>query len=70
MVNTLPLNRKVDVTNNWSIQYEGQSVLEILKSHPKMSFAEMLNAIVNEGGYVDDKSIIHRGTAENKIAIY
>ena len=70
VLNTLPLNNKVDVTNNWAIQYDGLMVLAILADHPKMSFSEVLNVIQNEGGYVDESGIVRKGTAENKIAVY
>lgn len=61
---------KKTITINWSVEYDGQSVLQLLKDKPKMSYKEVMNVITNEGGYVDAKSIIHKGTAENKIVKY
>ena len=58
---------KTLVTVNWSVQYDGHSVLELVGEKPKMTFAEIMQVIKNEGGYVDSKAIIHKGTAENKI---
>lgn len=55
------------VTSNWSTQYEGRHVLELVMAHAKMSYKEMLNVIQNEGGYVDSNGIIHKGTAEDKV---
>lgn len=57
---------KTLVTVNWSVQYDGHSVLELAGEKPKMTFAEIMQVIKNEGGYVDSKAIIHKGTAENK----
>lgn len=58
---------RVLVTTNWSVQYDGHSVLELVGEKSKMTFAEIMQVIKNEGGYVDSNAIIHKGTAENKI---
>lgn len=58
---------RITITYNWSVDFEGKSIVEILKNKPKMTFAEVMNVIENEGGYVDEKSIVHKGKAENKI---
>lgn len=58
---------KISTTVNWSVQYDGHSVLELVGEKSKMTFAEIMRIIKNEGGYVDSKAIIHKGTAENKV---
>jgi hypothetical protein len=60
------IGKRIVFTNNWSIEFDGKSVLELLAEKPKMSYSEVLNVIQNEGGYVDSKGIVHRGTAKNK----
>lgn len=55
-------------TNNWSVEFDGQSVMDLMMTKPKMSYAEVLRIIINEGGYVDN-GIIHKGTAINKVAV-
>lgn len=51
----------------WSIKYEGHSVLELLGDYPKETFGNVMLVIKNEGGFVDNNAIIHRGTATTKI---
>ena len=55
------------VTNNWSVEYDGHSILEfmIVKSNCSYEHAKMV--IEGEGGSIDNDGIIHKGTAENKI---
>ena len=55
------------VTNNWSIEYDGRSILEfmIVKSNCSYEHAKMV--IEGEGGSIDSDGIIHKGVAENKI---
>ena len=55
------------LTNNWSIQYDGRSILELIFEKAKCSFEHAKQVIENEGGYIDSNGIIHKGTAENKI---
>lgn len=54
-------------TNNWSVELDGKSVLALAIVKPEMTFAEIKNVIINEGGYVDSNGIIHKGIAENKV---
>ena len=35
----------------------------------KMPYAHVKMVIANEGGFIDDKGIIHKGTATSKVAI-
>ena len=58
---------KITVSVNWSVDWEGKSVLELLAEKPKMSYTDVMTVIHNEGGYVDAKAIIHKGMAKNKI---
>lgn len=58
---------RIDVTYNWSVDYDEKSILVLLALKPKMTYGEIINVIVNEGGYVDSKGIIHKGTAKNKV---
>ena len=61
------IRERISVTNNWSVQYDGRSILELLKEKPNCTYEHALLVISNEGGYVDDKAIVRKGTAENKI---
>lgn len=58
---------RIDITYNWSVDYDGKSILILLAKKPKMTYAEISIVIKAEGGYVDSKGIIHKGTARNKI---
>ena len=58
---------KIASTINWSVTYDGHSILELLVEKPKMSYKEIMQVVHSEGGYIDDKAIIHKGTAENKL---
>lgn len=44
----------------WSKEMDGKSILVLLAAYPKMSYAEILNVILNEGGNVDESGIIHK----------
>lgn len=55
------------VTNNWSVEYDRKPVLDLLNDKPNATYEHVKVVIVNEGGFIDDKGIIHAGTAENKI---
>lgn len=67
-MNTTTGQRGVILTNNWSIQYDGRSVFELMFEKAKCSFEHAKMVIEGEGGYIDDNGIIHKGTAENKLA--
>lgn len=54
-------------TQNWSVEFDNHSILEIVMKHSKMSYGEILEVIKNEGGYVDSNGVVHKGTAENKV---
>lgn len=58
---------RIICTNNWSVEFDGKSVLTILAIKTKMSYSDVLRVIQNEGGYVDSAGIIHKGMAENKV---
>lgn len=58
---------KVTKTVNWSVEFDGKSIIPLLAVKPGLSFNEVKMIIQNEGGYVDDKGIIHKGSAEDKI---
>jgi len=55
------------VTQNWSIQYAGHSIIELCSNKPKMTLREIRTVINNEGGYIDECGIIHSGSATNKV---
>lgn len=57
------------VTNNWSVEYDGRSILEFMMVKSNCSYEHAKMVIVNEGGFIDDKGIIHAGTAVNKVAV-
>lgn len=54
-------------TVNWSVDYDGKSVLEAMTDRPKIDYWTLNNVIKSEGGFIDDKGIIHKGSAKNKI---
>ena len=55
------------VTNNWSVQYDGHSIIELCMVKREMSYGEIRNVIFNEGGSIDAQGIIHVGSATNKV---
>lgn len=48
----------------WSIEYDGKSVFDLMEEKQKMPFAHIKMVITNEGGYIDDEGIIHKGTCQ------
>ena len=44
----------------WCREFDGKSILALVILKPKMTYAEIKNVIVNEGGSVDSQGIIHR----------
>lgn len=50
----------IDKEIMWSVEMDGRSIIPLIASRPKMTYAEIVNVIENEGGYVDDKGIIHK----------
>lgn len=57
---------RTSVTNNYSTEFDGKSILAIVALRPKMSYAEVLTIIKAEGGYVDENGIVRKGTARDK----
>lgn len=55
------------VTVNWSILYDGKSVLDMMKDRPNVTFEMIKHKVISEGGYIDKGYIIHRGSAEDKV---
>lgn len=55
------------ITHNWSVEYDNVPVLLLAMNKPKMTYGEIIDVIKAEGGYVDEKGIVHKGTAENKV---
>lgn len=47
----------------WSVDYDGKSVFDLMEAWDKMPYAHIKMVIANEGGFIDDKGIIHKGTA-------
>lgn len=47
----------------WSVDYDGKSVFDLMERWDKMPYAHVKMVIENEGGFIDDKGIIHKGTA-------
>ena len=48
----------------WSIEYDGKSVFDLMEDKQKMPFAHIKMVITNEGGYIDEDGMIHRGTCK------
>ena len=61
------LGARILVTNNWSVKYDMQSVAAVMLSKPNMTFETLNRVVTNEGGYIDNNGIIHKGTACNKV---
>ena len=47
----------------WSVDYDGKSVFDLMEQWDKMPYAHVKMVIANEGGFIDNKGIIHKGTA-------
>ena len=45
----------------WSKEFDGKSVFDLMEQWPKMPYAHVKMVITNEGGYIDDDGIIHKG---------
>ena len=68
-MNTTTGQKGTIVTNNWSVQYDGLSILLFMLERTKCSLEHAKQVIENEGGYVDSEGIIHKGTASNKVGL-
>lgn len=44
----------------WCRELDGKNILALVMLKPQMTYAEIKNVIVNEGGSVDSQGIIHR----------
>lgn len=66
MTNRVPLHGE-RFTCNWSIEFDGKNIIELVAKKPKMTYAEILIVVREEGGYVDSNGIVHRGTARDKL---
>jgi hypothetical protein len=53
----------------WSKEYDGKSVLELMEKWPKMPYAHVKMVIENEGGFIDNKGIIHKGLATEQTVV-
>ena len=53
----------------WSIDYDGKSVFDLMEQWDKMPYAHIKMVIANEGGLIDDKGIIHKGTATQTVGV-
>ena len=53
----------------WSIEFDGKSVFDLMEQWQKMPFAHVKMVIANEGGFIDDKGIIHKGTATKQVGV-
>lgn len=68
-MNTTVGSKGTILTNNWSVQYDGRSIIEFMMEKANCPYGHAKQIIENEGGYVDSDGIIHKGTAENKIGL-
>lgn len=53
----------------WSVDFDGKSVFDIMEQWDKMPYAHIKMVITNEGGFIDNKGIIHRGTATKQVGV-
>lgn len=44
----------------WCRDYDGKSIMELCLAKPKMTYNEIVNVIINEGGTVDKDGTVHR----------
>ena len=51
----------------WSIEFDGKSVFDLMEQWEKMPFSHVKMVITNEGGFIDDKGIVHKGSATTKV---
>ena len=61
------LGTRIMSTNNWSVEYDNQSIVAVMLLKPNMTYKTVSTVVINEGGFIDDKGIIHKGSAENKV---
>ena len=52
-------------TNNWSVEFDGKNIFALAAVKTEMTYAEIRNVIMNEGGTIDENGTIHKGTARN-----
>ena len=53
----------------WSVDYDGKSVFDLMEQWDKIPYTHVKMVIANEGGFIDDKGIIHRGIAVAQAAV-
>lgn len=53
----------------WSIEFDGKSVFDLMEQWDKMPYAHIKMVVANEGGFIDDKGIVHKGTATKKVGV-
>ena len=63
---TRVIDKKIALSQAWSVEFDGKNVLGILALKPKCIYKELLNIIHNEGGYVDSEGIVHKGEAVSR----
>ena len=51
-----------------ALEYNGKSIVDLLEEKENYTLAHAKEIIVNEGGYVDDDGIIHKGNAKLPIS--
>ena len=51
----------------WSVDFDGKSVFDLMEQWEKMPFSHVKMVITNEGGFIDDKGIIHKGSATVRV---
>lgn len=61
--------RRKASTNNWSVEFDGKNILALVAVRTDMTFGEIRNVIINEGGIIDNNGIIHKGTARNIVYV-
>lgn len=48
----------------WCVELDGKNIMAALVAKPKMTYAEIVNIIKNEGGTIDSAGIVHRPAAD------
>ena len=53
----------------WSVDYDGKSVFDLMERWDKMPYAHVKMVIINEGGFIDNDGIIHKGLATEQAVV-
>ncbi len=61
---------RTSVTQKWCVKFNGMHMFVVLQMLPKMSYREIANVILNEGGIIDDKGFISSNGVDDELVKY